>query len=65
MMRIKPLFRPLLHHHDRGISPLSKQKDSGGEKTVNLGFRIFAYSSNIIKTNFDLMDLMPACGTLK
>ncbi len=28
-------------------------------------FRIFAYSSNILKANFDLMDSMPACGTLK
>ncbi len=28
-------------------------------------FRIFSYSSNILKTNFDLMDSMPACGTLK
>ncbi len=28
-------------------------------------FRIFAYSSNILKTNFDLMQSMPVCGTLK
>ncbi len=28
-------------------------------------FRIFAYSSNIFKTNFDLMESMPVCGTLK
>jgi hypothetical protein len=28
-------------------------------------FRIFAYSSNILKANFDLMESMPACGTLK
>ena len=28
-------------------------------------FRIFAYSSNILKTNFDLMDSMPTSGTLK
>jgi hypothetical protein len=28
-------------------------------------FRIFAYSSNILKANFDLMDSTPACGTLK
>ena len=28
-------------------------------------FRMFAYSSNIVKDNFDLMDSMPACGTLK
>ena len=28
-------------------------------------FRIFAYSSNIIKANFDLMDSMPVYGTLK
>jgi hypothetical protein len=27
-------------------------------------FRIFAYSSNILKTNFDLMDSTPATGTL-
>ncbi len=26
--------------------------------------RIFAYSSNIFKANFDLMESMPACGTL-
>jgi hypothetical protein len=26
-------------------------------------FRILAYSSNILKANFDLMDSMPACGT--
>jgi hypothetical protein len=25
----------------------------------------FTCSSNILKTNFDLMDSMPACGTLK
>jgi hypothetical protein len=28
-------------------------------------FRIFAYSSNILKANFDLMDSMFAYGTLK
>ena len=28
-------------------------------------FRIFAYSSNILKVNFDLMDSMSVCGTLK
>jgi hypothetical protein len=28
-------------------------------------FRIFAYSPNIFKANFDLMDSMSASGTLK
>jgi hypothetical protein len=28
-------------------------------------FRIFAYSSNILKANFDVMDSMPAGGILK
>jgi hypothetical protein len=28
-------------------------------------FRIFAYSSNILKAYFDLMDSMSVCGTLK
>ena len=28
-------------------------------------FRIFAYSSNILKASFDLMESMPSCGTLK
>ena len=30
-----------------------------------MSFRIFAYSSNILKANFDLMDSMPVGGTLK
>ena len=33
--------------------------------TLYMPFRIFAYSSNILKANFDLMESMPACGTLK
>ncbi len=28
-------------------------------------FRIFAYSSNILKTSFDLMDSIPVCKTMK
>jgi hypothetical protein len=28
-------------------------------------FRIFAYSSNILKANFDLMESMSGSGTLK
>ena len=28
-------------------------------------FRIFVYSSNIIKANFDLVESMPVCGILK
>jgi hypothetical protein len=27
-----------------------------------MSFRIFAYSSHILKANFDLMGSMPACG---
>jgi hypothetical protein len=33
--------------------------------TLYIPFRMFAYSSNVLKATFDLMDLMPACGTLK
>jgi len=28
-------------------------------------FRMFAYSSNILRASFDLMESIPACGTLK
>jgi len=33
--------------------------------TSDIPFRMFAYSSNILKASFDLMDSIPACGTLK
>jgi hypothetical protein len=29
-----------------------------------MSFRIFAYSSNLLKTNLELIDWMPGCGTL-
>jgi hypothetical protein len=32
---------------------------------LHMSFRICAYTSNILKANFDLMDSIPACGTLK
>jgi hypothetical protein len=37
MMRMKTLFRPLLDHHDRGISPLnpSKENPPAGGFSVN------------------------------